>query len=878
MARKRDLEAGANPPDVLPVNLDGIPAELRGCAQWVLWKYEARTDQRGRRKWTKVPIRSMTRTPASSTDPATWAKFGDVVLIYTHRKGEYPGIGFNFHHEDPFCGVDLDDCRDPKSGAIAAWAQAIIDRIGSYAEASPSGTGVKIILMGHVPGGRRRVPHEGGEVECYDCGRYFAITGVRVEGTPPCVVEAQEALDEVYTRVFAAADAEAPPVVPLTPPPVPLDLSDAQLLDRMFMSTAGDALRRLWYGETDAYEGDHSRADLALCSHLAWWCQGDATRVDRLFRQSGLIRPKWDERHGALTYGERTISRAMRTLNGTGYNPAAYLASRTPAAASTATPAVPAAPVPAAAMEVNATNQTTPTPTPTPPPTTPAPAPAYLPPPAPHVLRNYRMVPVPGNTGHQQVMQPRGLSAPEIAGPLLAATGNWPRRVGDQLFVPHAVRGIHYLASANALFAWASGQLARGAFGNPIDWAARGADLLTKGEFYDHLAANAFAYEGIQLLPHEPARPEFYYADATLAGGDGSALERYLSFFSPASDVDRDLFLALLMTCAWGGSLGQRPAFVFVANQDDARRGRGVGKSTAAQEVARLFGGFIKVRPSDDFTEVQKRLLSPGAAARRMCLVDNVKSLRLSWDDLEDIITSEWISGRQMYEGEGRRPNVLIWLMTYNGVQLSSDLADRAVIIELSRPRYRGDWKGDLDRFVAANLGAILGDLIARLRLPPGPPPAEPSRWSEWEQSVLSKVGNPAACYQAMRVRQGEANDDSETMELVREAFATALRRNGYDPDRAVLFFTSAQAVTIMGRVEVRYRGVTVGVPYLRQLGVPELRKKDLSNKRGFLWVGQDATYESGNRIQRFEVTNSADESLESEGDRDIPGDDTIGP
>jgi primase-polymerase (primpol)-like protein len=58
---------------------------------------------------------------------------------------------------------------------------------------------------------------------------------------------------------------------------------------------------------------------MALCCLLAFWTAGDPTRVDRLFRQSGLLREKWDEVHFAdgATYGERTVERACaRTTEG----------------------------------------------------------------------------------------------------------------------------------------------------------------------------------------------------------------------------------------------------------------------------------------------------------------------------------------------------------------------------------------------------------------------------------------------------------------------------------------------------------------------------------------------------------------------------------
>lgn len=64
-------------------------------------------------------------------------------------------------------------------------------------------------------------------------------------------------------------------------------------------------------GDASAQGGDRSAADMALCSHLAFWCAGDAERMDRIFRRSGLMRDKWDARRGGSTYGAQTIGRAV---------------------------------------------------------------------------------------------------------------------------------------------------------------------------------------------------------------------------------------------------------------------------------------------------------------------------------------------------------------------------------------------------------------------------------------------------------------------------------------------------------------------------------------------------------------------------------------
>jgi hypothetical protein len=95
------------------------------------------------------------------------------------------------------------------------------------------------------------------------------------------------------------------------------DVSDAELVDRAVRAANGDKFARLWDGDASDYatagnEG-RSEADLALCSLLAFWCGPDESRIDSLFRQSGLMRPKWDERHygDGRTYGQGTIGHAF---------------------------------------------------------------------------------------------------------------------------------------------------------------------------------------------------------------------------------------------------------------------------------------------------------------------------------------------------------------------------------------------------------------------------------------------------------------------------------------------------------------------------------------------------------------------------------------
>lgn len=166
-----------SPPPIRPVDVAGIPPELAALPQWLGWKWEW-----DGKKWTKVPYDANTGRHASSTNPVTWASFEVAVTFMNSER--LPGIGFVVTRDDPYVGVDLDNCRNPETGAIDAWAQQIVDDFDSYAEITPSETGLRIWITTHsrlLPGGesgRRK-----GSIEIYVADRYFTVTGHRLERT-----------------------------------------------------------------------------------------------------------------------------------------------------------------------------------------------------------------------------------------------------------------------------------------------------------------------------------------------------------------------------------------------------------------------------------------------------------------------------------------------------------------------------------------------------------------------------------------------------------------------------------------------------------------------------------------------------------------------
>ena len=283
----------------MTVHLQHIPPELRALDQWVLWKAEARNG-----KATKIPYSARSTGRASSTDPQTWASFDDARTAYDG--GGYDGIGFVFTKDDDVVGVDLDKCIDD-AGAAEPWAQEIIYSLDSYTEVTPSGRGFHVICRGTLPPGRRRK----GRVEVYSEGRFFTFTGRHVEGTPPSVEERTRELERLHDRLFSEESKKRRELP--SPPLNGLALSDNELIQKARRAGNGDRFDRLWRGDASRYDDDASAADLALCNHLSFWTGGDGAHVDRLFRQSGLMRPKWDERRGERTYGERTVAAALES-------------------------------------------------------------------------------------------------------------------------------------------------------------------------------------------------------------------------------------------------------------------------------------------------------------------------------------------------------------------------------------------------------------------------------------------------------------------------------------------------------------------------------------------------------------------------------------
>ena len=287
---------------------ENIPDDLKQNRQWVCWKSLPRKEGEKPTKPPFMPSGKLARTD----DPDTWSHF----LTAKAAASQFDGVGYVLTREGEAVAFDFDECRCPAfdgvhaglSGGLDMVLPEIADHVRSlntYTEVSPSGKGIRVFAKGRLPvDGKRK-----GRIEAYQSGRYVTVTGHILDGLPRTIEPRQMEVDTFYKQVFGAP--EEPPRQEnkiRTESSAPGDWRT--IIEKAFTSKSGPEIRRLWDGDFSAYPSQ-SEGDMALCSHLAFWLGRDAAAMDAAFRESGLFRKKWDEKHGSSTYGEATIKKAI---------------------------------------------------------------------------------------------------------------------------------------------------------------------------------------------------------------------------------------------------------------------------------------------------------------------------------------------------------------------------------------------------------------------------------------------------------------------------------------------------------------------------------------------------------------------------------------
>jgi hypothetical protein len=224
------------------IDLANVPEELRETPQWECWML---------RDGRKIPIDATTGKPypkgKQDSDKMGNATFWEACELFKGRS-DLQGIGFRFKSTGIHTGIDLDDVCDPATGEIVSWARDAVAEFGTYAEISPSDTGLHILGRAKLLKALTKTKWHAGHVEMYSEGRYFTITGRKLPDAPPDVSNIQPQADEWYRRLTAtpAKNGDDPAAAHVEDEKVPKGEQDNWLIKRAGLyRAAGDDVQTI---------------------------------------------------------------------------------------------------------------------------------------------------------------------------------------------------------------------------------------------------------------------------------------------------------------------------------------------------------------------------------------------------------------------------------------------------------------------------------------------------------------------------------------------------------------------------------------------------------------------------------------------------------
>lgn len=287
---------------------EDLTPEIINQGKFCLWKYETVSGRK-----TKVPYQ-VNGMRADSTNPDNFSSFYKALEV----ADQYDGIGIGVF--EPFIAIDIDHCVE--NGKLSELASEIAKTFIAYTEYSPSGTGLRIIgtLENYHYDKERYYIHNskiGLEIYAHGCtNKFVTLTGNRLNHISYGGMRIKpEKLDAILAKYMSRPVKNTVRDVGDVPGSC---LSDEEVLKHASSAKNAQKFKELWDGRyaKDVTDESQQEYDLALCSLLAFWCGGDMDQMDRLFRQSGLYREKWERDD----YRTATLVKAVTGCN-TFYKP-----------------------------------------------------------------------------------------------------------------------------------------------------------------------------------------------------------------------------------------------------------------------------------------------------------------------------------------------------------------------------------------------------------------------------------------------------------------------------------------------------------------------------------------------------------------------------
>jgi len=289
-------------------NYEDIPYELKKEECWCLYKIIQRDG-----KNTKLPLKPNGKL-AISNDKTTWFSYEACIAALNRNIGD--GLGFMLG--DGYIGIDIDKVSDDimeysMDYHANSMTADFLREISTYAEISPSKTGLHFIGKGEVPGERKRYKN----LEIYDKDRFFTVTGnVIKDRDRNKVINIDSELKPLYEKYMPKINKIS--AENKISPTLTFYKNNQDILDKLFyrgyFSYTGEDLRQIYYGNYESYFNSQSEADFFMLGRLLYYTS-DTEKAISLMENSGLKREKWYKRRGATDYIHYIADKAIASIN-----------------------------------------------------------------------------------------------------------------------------------------------------------------------------------------------------------------------------------------------------------------------------------------------------------------------------------------------------------------------------------------------------------------------------------------------------------------------------------------------------------------------------------------------------------------------------------
>jgi hypothetical protein len=290
---------------------------------WVLWGLQEKND-----KLTKPPINPKTFGLAMSNNSNTWADFETTKSQQLKNIGReienngkkiiIAGIGLMLPDTNLIFG-DIDNCLD-ENNKLSDTAEEIINTLNTYVEISPSGKGLRFMLIDdgtfdkfreslNSTHYKNKNPLEHIEIYSQNDNRYCTLTGNIYNSS--FSINTNMNIKELYKKFWQRPEPKS--YFNVNYNTGISNLSDQEIFDLIMKSKNANKFQDLYYHPG---QDGNSEGDMALAAMLAFYTK-DHSQIKRMIINSSRNRDKF-RKHP--TYLDKTINTAINTCKGS-YDP-----------------------------------------------------------------------------------------------------------------------------------------------------------------------------------------------------------------------------------------------------------------------------------------------------------------------------------------------------------------------------------------------------------------------------------------------------------------------------------------------------------------------------------------------------------------------------